>query len=1302
MNLRAFLIGLLLIFNVYSAKSQSKKMLVRTLTGVKLMDLTGPVPVIGPQIAGFGGGSAEEELNIITDVSNNILFMTACDNSNVINVFTSAYTQMPNGIIRGNASSLESAICKIPCTTDQFYFFNFFMDPATLRDSLFYSIIDMSLNGGLGAVTQKNIYLGSGFKEGMSISHQARNGCRWLLVSGYDSSNNFLVKEFKISNSGVTGPIILDTYPMAATINNPHELELSGDNLKMCVSTFSPSPTDADILLYDFDLESGTLSARQTLNVSTQIVLGVEFSPDATKIYYQTNTTNISTLGRYDITTATNQIIDNTRTRYQTDPELGGNGRIYIGGNYVENYISEIADPNNPNVANIQYTRNAYFVDAAGCRPGLTNTIDGEPPGTSNVPNQIDFTYLGLAGCNVFQFLDSTCLGTWFKWDFGDGQVSFDENPIHQFQNSGNYNVNLRVLICSDTLSITHTVNANFTIPTISTSPDATICNGASTQLTSNGALTYSWAPSSGLSSTTDSIVFATPATTTIYTVVGTFANGCTATSTITVTPFTANVSITPVGDTIVCAGNAVTLNGNGTTQYLWSTGSTASSIIATTSGMYYVQGFDNGCQAEDSISILINPIPNLTISNAPSVIICNGSSATIQASGANAYFWSPSLGLSSTTDSIVIANPLVTTTYTVTGTNQFGCSNTSTITAQPVIANVSITVTGDTVMCAGNTANLTANGTSQFLWSNGSTAQSLSVNSSGTYTVQGFENGCSDTASTIITVNPIPTLVLSVPPSIVTCNNTSATIEAFGASTYLWSPALGLNSTTDSIVVANPISATLYTVTGTNAFGCTSTSTVNVQPDYINASISSSGSTNLCDGDSIVLTAAGGQQYLWSSGETAASIIVSTTGSYFVFASNANCMDSTSINISLIPSPTISLAIQPSYQFCEGDSGLITLSSSTNVSKQWYLNSSLLAGQTTDSLYASTTGTYSVIAENTNGCTSEDSVFVNVVAQPLANFSAPVISCSAFVTFNNTSSNSNAYHWTFDTFSQSNFGSPTILFPDTGNYIISLIAQNSLCSDTITNSITIGNTPFAEFQFDTICGLARTFTNNSIGGTTYSWDFGDGDTSYSHAPMHVYDSQGKYTVKLFASDRNGCTDSLIKEISLLETVTADFIFSFDSCSRIISFLPGSTSANSYNWDFGDGTSDNKTYTQHIYQSSGEYEVSLITNFGTQCAEVSKVNLDIERTEEKHLYIPNTFTPNVDGLNELFEIVGIEICNEYKLVIFDRWGSTIYQTTDLNNFWDGTFKGERVQSGIYPYLLYVNENKIEGKIFVLY
>ncbi|MBK8585034.1 MAG: hypothetical protein IPN88_06245 [Bacteroidetes bacterium] len=261
---------------------------MRTLTGVKLMDLTGPVPVIGPQIAGFGGGSAEEELNIITDVSNNILFMTACDNSNVINVFTSAYTQMPNGIIRGNASSLESAICKIPCTTDQFYFFNFFMDPGTLRDSLFYSIIDMSLNGGLGAVTQKNIYLGSGFKEGMSISHQARNGCRWLLVSGYDSSNNFLVKEFKISNSGVTGPIILDTYPMAATINNPHELELSGDNLKMCVSTFSPSPTDADILLYDFDLESGTLSARQTLNVSTQIVLGVEFSPDATKIYYQT------------------------------------------------------------------------------------------------------------------------------------------------------------------------------------------------------------------------------------------------------------------------------------------------------------------------------------------------------------------------------------------------------------------------------------------------------------------------------------------------------------------------------------------------------------------------------------------------------------------------------------------------------------------------------------------------------------------------------------------------------------------------------------------------------------------------------------------------------------------------------------------------------------------------------------------------------------------------------------------------------------------------------------------------------
>lgn len=1302
MKLKAVLLGFFLLFALESANCQSKKMLVRTLTGVKLMDLTGPAPVIGPQIAGFGGGSAEEELNIMTDVSNNILFMTACDNSNVIKVLTSAYTLMPNGLIRGDASSLESAICKIPCTTDQYYFFNFVMDAATLRDSLFYSIIDMSLNGGLGAVTQKNVYLGSGFKEGMSISHQARNGCRWLLVSGFDSSNNFYVKEFKISNSGVTGPIILDTYPMVSPINNPHELELSGDNLKMCVSTFSPNPADADLLLYDFDLESGTLSSRQLLNVSNQIVLGLEFSPDATKIYYQTNTTNISTLGRYDLTTNTNQIIDNARTRYQTDPELGGNGRIYIAGNYVESYISEIADPNNPNIANIQYTRNAYLVDAGGCRPGLTNTIDGEPIGTSNVPNQIDFTYVALPGCNEFQFLDSTCLGTWHKWDFGDGQVSFDQNPVHQFLTPGNYNVNLRVLICSDTLSVTHTVNSSLSIPALTISPDISLCNGDSTVLTITGAQTYSWSPSTSLSSSNDSIVMAFPNATTTYTVIGTTASGCTTTSTVTVSAVIADVEIIPVGDTIVCFGNAVTLNGSGTTQYLWSNGSTSATINPTTSGLYYLEGIENGCHDLDSINIVVNPVPATFVSGSPSQTICNGVPINIQAFGADTYLWSPSTGLNSTTDSIVFANPSISTTYTVTGTNQFGCSGTATTTIIPATASVNITYIGDTVICAGNVVNLTANGTSQFLWSNSSTNQSITVSTSGIYYVQGFENGCTDTDSVNIVVNPIPNLVLSVPPSIIICNNSSATISAFGAAAYSWSPALGLSSTTDSVVTANPITGTVYTVTGTNTYGCTISATVSVTPSSVNAAINASGPLTFCDGDSVVLNATGGNQYQWNTGENSTSISVTNSGTYTVFTSDGTCMDSTSISVVVNPSPLVALSVQPNTEFCDGDSALIFVNSTLNTNKEWYLENLLIVGNNSDSIYAYSEGLYSVVVQNNFGCMNRDSVDINVIQSPNADFTSPLISCSAFISLNNNSTNSTSYLWNFPNNNHSVLSNPTYIFPDTGTFSITLIARNNFCIDSISSTITIGSTPFAEFNYDTICGLTRTFVNSSFGGSIFNWSFGDGDTSNALNPIHNYFNQGNYDVTLYASDANGCTDSIEKQILLIDNIPAEFNFNFDSCSKVISFIPVNTNSSNYFWDFGDGSVSTEVLTQHSYNTPGEYEVKLTTNYGKMCSQQSLSRLIIEKTAEKHLYIPNTFTPNIDGLNENFEIFGMEDCYEYKLIIFNRWGEIIYETIDLNNFWNGEYEGEKVESGIYPYLLQINENSIEGKILVLY
>lgn len=220
---------------------------------------------------------------------------------------------------------------------------------------------------------------------------------------------------------------------------------------------------------------------------------------------------------------------------------------------------------------------------------------------------------------------------------------------------------------------------------TISVSGNTSICEGQSTALTATGASTYTWSPATGLNATTGTTVSASPTSTTTYVVTGT-ANGCTNSTTIVV-----NVNPNPViqtsGDVNVCSGQFVTLSASGASGYSWSPGTnlnttTGATVIAnpTATTTYTVVGTDNGCTSSASItvSVITQPIVNVTASTTS---ICNGQSATLTASGADTYTWSPSTGLNTTTGATVIATPATTTTYTVTGFVAGGCFSTNTIT---------------------------------------------------------------------------------------------------------------------------------------------------------------------------------------------------------------------------------------------------------------------------------------------------------------------------------------------------------------------------------------------------------------------------------------------------------------------------------------------------------------------------------------------------------------------------------------------------------------------------------------------
>jgi gliding motility-associated-like protein len=309
---------------------------------------------------------------------------------------------------------------------------------------------------------------------------------------------------------------------------------------------------------------------------------------------------------------------------------------------------------------------------------------------------------------------------------------------------------------------VTVTVNP---LPTIAVA-SATICEGSSTTLTASGANTYIWSPATGLSSTTGTSVTANPVATVTYTIEGTDANGCKNTTTATVT---------------------------------------------------------------------VNSLPTVAVDNNPT--ICAGNSATLTASGADTYIWSPAAGLSSTTDASVTANPAATETYTVEGTDANGCKNTATATVTvnplPTIAVASATI------CEGSSTTLTASGADTYTWSpaaglSSTTGTSVTASPAATvtYTVEGTDaNGCKNTATATVTVNPLPTIAVA---NATICEGSSTTLTASGANTYTWSPATGLSSTTGTSVTANPVATVTYTIEGTNANGCKNTTTATVAVNVV------------------------------------------------------------------------------------------------------------------------------------------------------------------------------------------------------------------------------------------------------------------------------------------------------------------------------------------------------------------------------------------------------------------------------------------------------------------------------------
>ncbi len=401
----------------------------------------------------------------------------------------------------------------------------------------------------------------------------------------------------------------------------------------------------------------------------------------------------------------------------------------------------------------------------------------------------------------------------------------------------------------------------------------------------------------------------------------------------------------------------------------------------------------------------------------------------------------------------------------------------------------------------------------------------------------------------------------------------------------------------------------------------------------------------------------------------------------------------------------------------------LSTVSSGTNVDWSWNFdnNSPLGSTQTPVSLYT-TAGTYNVslITTTDKGC--KDTITHSVVVHPNPNTQFSVINaCDGnSVQFNDLSTitTGNAlqtWTWNFGDGSPVNTNqtiSGGYLYTSVGSYVAKLLVVSSFgCKDSITHTVTVNPNPIVSFAaIDTIgCELfCASFVDHSsiVTGNNihWTWTVGDGSAAINSQTFdHCYSNDLEFAPKLFnvtltVTSDSGCVSTLSKNNYI--TVYPNPIANFSTLPEntpitnpVISLIDASTGTNFWNWNFGDGsnsfsmgidTTISSSPLAHSYADTGTYTIMLVTSTLYGCVDTAYHSIIIE--PDFLFFIPNTFTPNDDGINDFFTGKGINI-KIFEMMIFDRWGNLIFFTDDLNKPWDGkaNFGTKLAQEDVYVY-----------------
>jgi gliding motility-associated-like protein len=1143
----------------------------------------------------------------------------------------------------------------------------------------------------------------------------------------------------------VTGSIV-------GNINNGTKTCTATDQVKVTVSPGSPVLVKANaskttICIGDAVTLFGSLGNGNPMIWDNNVSDNISFKPSTTKTYTVKNDPTGCAAGSTDqitITVNPQPLVSGGSPQAVcpgTSVTLNGSGAsTYTWNNGITN-----------NVAFTPLVDKTYTVigtDANGCKD--TATVMVTLNGVNNTPITAIASKKSI--CINEQVVLTGQGGANYSWDNGvsDG-ISF--TPL----TTKKYTLTSPATGCSPTKTDTITVVVH-PLPTVSAS-DIAICPGAFAKLKGQGALSYSW--SNGI---TDDVNFKVNINST-YTVTGTDALGCKNTSQATVTINT-KPTVLAFGGAFCEGKTGVTLSTNGAIAYTWSPndGTLSSTTIdhpiatPTATETYTVIGTDlNGCKDTATATVTVNKKPNITATGGSYCENDVNKSAMITASGAvgsSAYTWSPATNLSNASIANPVASPSSTTTYTVTGTDGNGCSNTAVATVV-VFAKPNITASGGSI-CKYTPNGITLNAAGAgiggaYLWatdpnlSNTNTYNPIAItNVDKTYSVTGTDaNGCKNSATANVKVNNLPIVTTNTPPLV--CQGTLITLTGAGATSYSWDKGIVDN------VAFKATSNTNYTVTGTDNNGCKNTATVAVTiitaPD---APIIIVNSPYLCQFSiptSVSATATQLGTIKWYNSATGinASPTPDTINTNIVqtqefWATNTigNCESERAYSkVNIIANPEVT-AITPPV-ICKGDLLEVKLSFTgipdfTLTYKYQNIVSSTISKTNSETLSFSpnTDGNIQFIKLTDNYCFTLYNNYLQsyiVNQKPTLTLIAEDTICD--MSYLNVQMSSNLantqFTWTYAAPSEITGASVGSYNATDANFQHQLHNTSQLVKDIIYTISTNANGCEGQ-SLPLVVKVLPSYTPsiNTIGTVCA----GTNISLHTETPPFGYTLQWFKNNKLLVNETKSSLNTIIDgfdnyvveatnycdNIVFAETNSLVYkpqhltLSALDSCaSTSTKFIAHTdTLLDNIKWtigseSFAEQISNHQSSITHIFPTPGKHNIHLQGLLGT-CL-LADTTFEFISTD-CNLHFVNTFTPNDDQANDVWQIEGIEKQPQASLCIFNRWGVIIkkYDSHIPFNTWDGTnTEGQLVENATYYYVLDLKSNKkpIKGYVTLL-